>query len=417
MKKNSRESAARLLTFLICGLCLIAMGGVYGWRLLQHRQANAAKIGTLLTQLVEKNDAVYLHVYDRMDDYGAELIHAETVRLEEERIRLELERLEQERLEKERLEKERLEQERLEKERLERERRERERQRILALEQAAAARVARRIELLQELSLAQIMAASQKNLPEPELTPEEKAIREERSRILKEQGERALAENKAYKEKNPKATVALKVPVIHQQDVLPNGCEITSLAMVLRYLGFTVDLQSLSDTYLPQFPLYLDATGQRIGANPDLYYLGNPKDKKNAFYCYAGPIVDAANAFLANAGSQLRGRDLTGATESQLTAQLRAGRPVVVWGTLSMGEPLRTLDSDWLCVDDGKIYKPYSNLHCVVLTGYDKEFFYFSDPLRGEFAYYRKTFMAAFQAMGSRAMTVLDPVLEQAEIG
>ena len=46
--------------------------------------------------------------------------------------------------------------------------------------------------------------------------------------------------------------IHLPVPLILQNPELPNGCEITSLCMLLRYLGFDADKCLLADNYLPR---------------------------------------------------------------------------------------------------------------------------------------------------------------------
>ena len=46
--------------------------------------------------------------------------------------------------------------------------------------------------------------------------------------------------------------IQLPVPRILQNPELPNGCEITSLCMLLRYLGFDADKCILADRYLPR---------------------------------------------------------------------------------------------------------------------------------------------------------------------
>ena len=87
------------------------------------------------------------------------------------------------------------------------------------------------------------------------------------------------------------------VPQILQNPELPNGCEITSLCMLLRYWGYDADKCVLADRYLPR-------TETWWGTDPDLAYMGNPhlEDDSPAcgYYCFAGPIVAAATAYLAD---------------------------------------------------------------------------------------------------------------------
>ena len=104
------------------------------------------------------------------------------------------------------------------------------------------------------------------------------------------------------------ASILLPVPQILQNPELPNGCEITSCCEVLHYLGFAPDKCELADYYLPR-------SAQWYGADPDEVYMGNPHlddgSPETGYYCFAGPIVQAANAYLAVQGSSCRAYDLT----------------------------------------------------------------------------------------------------------
>ena len=89
--------------------------------------------------------------------------------------------------------------------------------------------------------------------------------------------------------------VYLPVSQILQNPELPNGCEITSLCMLLRYRGFDADKCDLADRYLPRSEFWW-------GTDPDAAYMGNPHlddgSPQCGYYCFAGPIVAAAKAYL-----------------------------------------------------------------------------------------------------------------------
>ena len=80
------------------------------------------------------------------------------------------------------------------------------------------------------------------------------------------------------------------------------------------------------------------------------------------------------------------------------------GKPVVIWGTLSMGSP-RT-SGRWYV--RGCSYPRYINLHCMVLTGYDKkkDLVYVADPLSGNVTYRLSTTRIRYAQMGSRAVVI-----------
>lgn len=160
----------------------------------------------------------------------------------------------------------------------------------------------------------------------------------------------------------------LEVENIPQNPELPNGCEITSAAIVLNYLGFSVDKVTLSNEYLPMgFPHW--------AVDPDEAFMGDPADP-TSFYCQPGPVVEAVNAYLEDVGAEYVAVDISGASVGELYEWVASGTPVVVWAT-RMFEPSRYSDS--FLLPNGSW--PYSNSHCMVLTGYDTETCYLDDPM------------------------------------
>lgn len=196
--------------------------------------------------------------------------------------------------------------------------------------------------------------------------------------------------------------VMLNVPQILQNPSLPNGCEITSCAEVLHFLGFAADKDLLADRYLPR-------SAHWRGADPDRVYMGDPHRDDDSpacgFYCFAGPVIAAADRYLAEQGSALRGHDLTGCGQAELEAQLRAGRPVIFWATLHFEdvehEPQRAYS-----LPDGRVHVPFHKLHCMVLKGMDDTFFYLADPLDNNSRVSKERFLQVFEQLGRRALVI-----------
>ena len=190
--------------------------------------------------------------------------------------------------------------------------------------------------------------------------------------------------------------VELPVKYIPQNPGLPNGCEITSLATVLNYLGFGVSKEKLSDDYLPKAPV-----GK---ANYYEEFVGDPRST-NAYGCYAAPVIKAANDYLEAVGSDLRAVDRTGSSFQSLLQTVRGGKPVIVWATSYMNsEP--EITAEWIV--DGEYLPWKGNLHCMVLTGYDilQGKVIVSDPLRGIREYDMTTFIKRFKQFYSQAIVI-----------
>ena len=199
------------------------------------------------------------------------------------------------------------------------------------------------------------------------------------------------------------ASVHLDVPVIGQNPELPNGCEITSLTMLLRYLGFDVDKMTMAQEYLPRSEKF-------YGADPEVEFMGDPAQSSGescGFYCFQGPIVQAAKNYLAAQGQADAWdvTDITGVDAAGLAEQLAAGNPVLVWATIDFKDVRQSTKWTWTTVS-GEDYTPLVDVHCLVLTGYEDNQFYLSDPLETYESVRQQKFMEIFTAMGSRAVVI-----------
>lgn len=193
-------------------------------------------------------------------------------------------------------------------------------------------------------------------------------------------------------------SVRLPVQSIAQEPELPNGCEITSAAIALNYLGYDADKCLLAGEYLPCGTPY-DET------DPEQAYMGTPFSRGGGYYCLTGLIVQAVNDYLCDVPAQGAGHtavDLSGSTPEELKTALDRGAPVLVWVTTDFAAPRY---GHTFTLPDGSA--PYSNLHCVVLTGYDAENFYIADPLQQHDSVTALTFGEVYAAMGRRAVAIL----------
>lgn len=186
----------------------------------------------------------------------------------------------------------------------------------------------------------------------------------------------------------------LEVENIDQNPELPNGCEITSAAIVLNYLGFDVDKVTLAEEYLPRCVPYWEA-------DPNVEFMGNPEDEL-AFYCLPGAIVTAVNAYLEDVGGNYTALDITGASAEDLYRWVAEGTPVLVWTTRACTAPLYNYtfqlpDGSW----------PYSNSHCLVLTGYDDETCYLADPMLEMESVSRESFAESYLERGQYAVVIV----------
>lgn len=194
------------------------------------------------------------------------------------------------------------------------------------------------------------------------------------------------------------------VQLILQNPALPNGCEVTSLAMALTAAGYPADHVTLYETALPKQAL-VTVAGKRYGDSPDRYYIGDATQAPGGWYCFEQPIIEAGNTWISENGGGAAMVSLSGMDRETLIDYAKAGVPVVAWVTLEYDTPNYLLDSAWI-LPDGTEYTPYSNLHCVVVTGFENGFFRIADPLSGWQFVKKDVFWQSFDAMGRRAVVV-----------
>lgn len=150
--------------------------------------------------------------------------------------------------------------------------------------------------------------------------------------------------------------VSLDVKVIYQYPDMPSGCEITSLTMVLNYMGINVTNDYMADNYL-------DSSTYNMFTS----FVGSVYND-NSFGCYAPVIVNAANKFFSDRALDYEAVNISNSTREQIVDILSEGRPVIIWNT----EDMKTTYAKTYTID-GNSFEWMTNEHCVVLSGYNEQ--------------------------------------------
>lgn len=191
--------------------------------------------------------------------------------------------------------------------------------------------------------------------------------------------------------------IVLDVPLINQMDAprLYNGCEVTSLAMLLNFWGIGVTKNELA-AKIPRVPLQY---GDGTNGNPHTGFVGNMEDGPG-LGVYNGPIFELAQTYLHNG---LKAANLTNAPFESLLEKVGQGIPVWVI-TTSNFSPVSTIE-EW-STPEGSVNITY-NMHSVVITGYDKENIYINNPYGTKNQKVNKEkFIGSWQQMGSQAISI-----------
>lgn len=198
-------------------------------------------------------------------------------------------------------------------------------------------------------------------------------------------------------------SLLLASQVQSQLPELRNGCEATSLSMLLQAVGRPVSKLTLAreqptDATQPVFSSAGPGFDNIVSwGNPNRTFVGRVA-RSYGYGIYHGPLSGLLER-------QLPGRalDLSGKRFSDILGQLRTGVPVMLWTTTTL-QPT----SQWVTWDtpDGPFRAtPYE--HAVLLVGYTPRGLIVNDPLAGQQRLVSAApFIASWQQLGRQAVSV-----------
>ncbi|WP_010631857.1 C39 family peptidase [Sporolactobacillus vineae] len=191
----------------------------------------------------------------------------------------------------------------------------------------------------------------------------------------------------------------VSAPFVSQRPELPNGCEVTSLTMLLRSAGIPADKMTLA-AQMEKVPF----SSGKFNGNPNEGFVGNMYNGDKAhpgLAVYHGPVADLAGKYLGN-----RVVDFTGSSWNKVEEQLAEGHPVWVITSINF---VPVADSQWVNwhTRQGDMKVSFQE-HSVLLTGYDKNHVRFNDPLSrsgGTRIAVKSAFVTAWEQFGRQAIT------------
>ena len=169
------------------------------------------------------------------------------------------------------------------------------------------------------------------------------------------------------------------VPYYSQRSLLPTGCELVSAKMVLEYYsGEEVPIKEITDRVHCQYPQDID--GKPCAPHPSQAFIGDPWDP-TSYGCFAAVVCDMMNELLPEGYTAA---ETSGTPVAELAeTYIPQGTPVLLWATIAM------IDSyphgGWYLADENgeptdEWYEWLASEHCLVLIGYDEDYYYFNDP-------------------------------------
>jgi len=189
----------------------------------------------------------------------------------------------------------------------------------------------------------------------------------------------------------------LDVPLLNQMDPpkLFNGCEMTSLAMVLNYNGIDVTKNELADR-IKKVPLTYP-NGEK--GNPNEGFVGDMANGPG-LSVYNGPVYDLARKYAGN-----KVVNLTKSPFTDVLKEINQDHPVWIITTVNFVPVADSFFETW-DTPQGKTKITFKE-HSVVVTGFDKDHIYINNPygVKNE-KLDREEFIEAWKEMGSQAIVV-----------
>lgn len=196
--------------------------------------------------------------------------------------------------------------------------------------------------------------------------------------------------------------VLIKAPAESQFPQFYNGCEVTSLSMLLNFEHIAVDKLMLA-AQLPRTttPLVTDSDGQIVSwGDPNVGFVGSMTGKQPGYGVYHAPIAALMRRYLPHDTL-----DMTGSRFTSLLAVLRTGRPVIAWTTMTFSPTVPWIV--WQSPEGPVRATMYE--HAVLLVGYDSTDVFVNNPLGGiqDERVPIGAFRATWDDMGRQAITVI----------
>lgn len=201
----------------------------------------------------------------------------------------------------------------------------------------------------------------------------------------------------------------IHVTALDQYPQLPNGCEVTSLTMLMDAVGhpsskMTLAAQMPKDPTPLQLTTTTNASGQAVHhvkywGNPNVGFVGSVYKAGDGYGIYHGPMTRFLNQLLPG-----RAEDLTGQPFQDILRHVAQGIPVEVWTTTTF-QPT----TDWVSWQSPEGLVTATPLeHAVLLVGYGPGVLYINNPLNGEAAEKipEGPFLKSWKQLGQQALTV-----------
>jgi uncharacterized protein YvpB len=199
----------------------------------------------------------------------------------------------------------------------------------------------------------------------------------------------------------PPKFARLDAPIIKQYPELYNGCEITSLAMLLQYYGVDKGkMELVPEMKIDHTPMVMNQHGViKYWGDPDTGFVGDVTGVRKGYGIHAEGIIELLKRYIPLA------ENMTGQPFIELEKKIANGIPVMVWTTVTFQAPKENQWVTWN-TPNGPVTVTFQE-HTVLLVGYDEKHVYINDPRQGlkNLQVEKDQFLDSWEALGKQALS------------
>lgn len=197
----------------------------------------------------------------------------------------------------------------------------------------------------------------------------------------------------------------IDAPLIWQFPDYPAGCEAVAAVMNLKYYKFVITVDDFLDRYLFIGSAPVKHNNIWYSSDPNKSFLGDPRSDKGWGVWAKGLERSIQRCLDSYTGNFSVESTFEESLDSLCEKYIDKNIPVLVWVTAYM-EPPRVNITPYI-IGTNETFTWISPNHCMLLVGYDENYYYFNDPLTGKLEHYDKIASdIAFEGNGSQAVII-----------
>lgn len=206
-----------------------------------------------------------------------------------------------------------------------------------------------------------------------------------------------------------KVTVtAMSIPYVSQLPKYPTGCEAASSCMLLKYYGFSINIDQMVDL-IPRKNLY-KKNGKTYGPDINEMFVGDPRytytSSTPGYGVFSPALTKSLQKAIDERGGGYTAVKISGCTFDELLTYIRDGYPAIVWATYKMKTP--TTVNAWYIETTGKYFEYPRGTHVMILSGYSSTKVTTVDPYdNGVLTFDIDTFENRWNLLGNQAIVLV----------